>query len=391
MTGAGKPRGMTSRGAVARAADARALRRARIATTVVFAVTGFVFASWAARIPAVQDRLGLPAGALGVAFLALNAGAVAGLPGGGALVARLGSRRGLRAGFALYPPALVSAAVAPSLVALCAGLVVMAAANSAIDVAMNTQGGELERRYGRPVMSGLHAGHSLGVLAGGVAGAAAAAAGIGALAHFTAAAAPAMAAAFCATRALLDEPRAAGAVLAIPRGRLLALGLVAFCAFLTDGAANDWSAVHLRHAHGASPGTAALAFVAFTLALSAGRVAGDRVVARAGRARAVRGGAALALGGLGLALAAPGTGSALGGWALLGAGVAVMAPTVLGAAASADSPAAAIAAVTTVGYLGSFSGPPLIGGIAELTSLSAALALVAVAALGAGALARRAL
>src|SRR5690349_24443629 len=154
------------------------LRRARVATTAVFAVTGFVFASWAARIPAVQDRLGLSPGELGVAFLALNAGAVAGLPGGGALVARVGSRRCLRAGFALYPPALVSAALAPGLAALAAGLLVMAGANSAIDVAMNTQGGELERRYARPVMSGLHAGHSLGVLAGGVAGAAAAGAGI---------------------------------------------------------------------------------------------------------------------------------------------------------------------------------------------------------------------
>src|SRR3954454_12720740 len=103
MAGGGKPRRM------------RELSRARVATTAVFAVTGFVFASWAARIPAVQDRLELSPGSLGIAFLALNAGAVLGPPGGGALVAAAGSRRSLRAGFAVYPPALVSAAVAPSL------------------------------------------------------------------------------------------------------------------------------------------------------------------------------------------------------------------------------------------------------------------------------------
>src|SRR4051794_29581045 len=101
MAGGGKPRRM------------RELSRARLATTAVFAVTGFVFASWAARIPAVQDRLGLSPGELGVAFLALNAGAVAGLPGGGVLVARIGSRRSLRAGFALYPPALGYSAGGP--------------------------------------------------------------------------------------------------------------------------------------------------------------------------------------------------------------------------------------------------------------------------------------
>jgi predicted MFS family arabinose efflux permease len=376
---------------VERGPGPRAVRRARIATSAVFAVTGFVFATWAARIPAVQDRLGLSEGALGVAFLALNAGAVVGLPGGGALVSRLGSARSLRAGFALYPPALVNAALAPGLGTLVAALLVMAAANSVIDVAMNTQGAELERRYGRPVMSGLHAGHSLGVLGGGIAGAAAAAAGLATSVHFAAAAAIAMAAGQAATHALLDEPRAGGPRLALPRGRLLTLGLVAFCAFLTEGAANDWSAVHLRRAHGAGPGTAALAFVAFTLALSLGRLAGDRIAGR-GRVRAVRGGAAVAVAGVAVALAAPDAAIALAGWSLLGAGVAVMAPTVLGAAATTGASApAAIAAVTTVGYLGAFSGPPVIGGLAELVGLTGALTLVGVAALGAGVLARRAL
>jgi hypothetical protein len=53
---------------------------------------------------------------------------------------------------------------------------------------------------------------------------------------------------------------------------------------------------------------------------------------------------------------------------------------VLGAAPAAGggSPAAAIAAVTTVGYLGSFTGPPLVGALAEAGSLSAALGLLMV-------------
>ena len=47
----------------------------------------------------------------------------------------------------------------------------MAAANSVVDVAMNAQGIEIERRYERPVLSGLHAGHSFGMVAGGLVGA----------------------------------------------------------------------------------------------------------------------------------------------------------------------------------------------------------------------------
>jgi hypothetical protein len=63
---------------------------------VVFFVTGFVVAAWATRIPAVQERLGLSPASFALAVLGLEGGALAGLPAGGALVARLGSRPCLR-------------------------------------------------------------------------------------------------------------------------------------------------------------------------------------------------------------------------------------------------------------------------------------------------------
>jgi MFS family permease len=132
-------------------------RRARVAITVVFFVTGFVVAAWATRIPEVQQRLALSPGTFAIAVLGLEGGAIVGLPAGGALVAQLGGRASLRLGFALYPTALVAVALAPSLGWLVAALAVMAAANSVIDVAMNVQGVELQRRYRRSLLSGLHA------------------------------------------------------------------------------------------------------------------------------------------------------------------------------------------------------------------------------------------
>jgi hypothetical protein len=63
---------------------------------------------------------------------------------------------------------------------------------------------------------------------------------------------------------------------------------------------------------------------------------------------------------------------------VFGLGLAALAPTVLGAAPAAGHapPAIAIAAVTSVGYLGSFTGPPLIGALAEAGGLTAALGLL---------------
>ena len=356
-------------------------RKARAATTLVFFMTGFVYAAWATRIPAIKADLDLSAGALGVAILGLEAGAIAGLPAGGALAARAGSRTALRIGYALYPAALVGVALAPSLPALAASLAAMAAASSVVDVAMNAQGMELERRYRRPVLSGLHAGHPFGLVAGGLAGSAAAVAGVAVSAHLAVVAAVGLAGGVGATFWLIEEsaePR--GRAFSRPSGRLRGLGLIAFCAFLLDGAAYNWSAVHLSSEHGAGAGLAAGAFTLFALALAVGRMFGDRMVARLGRVRVVQACGAVAAAASGLALAAPAAEVSLAGWTLFGLGLAALAPTVLGAAPAAGhgSPAAAIAAVTTVGYLGSFSGPPLVGALADAGSLTAALGLLVV-------------
>jgi MFS family permease len=138
---------------------------------------------------------------------------------------------------------------------------------------------------------------------------------------------------------------------------------------------------------------AAAGFSAFTAALALGRLAGDRLVARFGRLRVVQASGLVAAAGGVTVAAAPTATLALAGWAVLGAGLAAVAPAILGAVpAVATGPLpVAIAAVTTLGYLGSFTGPPLVGVLAEATGLSAALWLLVAAALVPVALAGRAL
>ncbi len=247
---------------------------------------------------------------------------------------------------------------------------------------MNAQGAELERRAQRPLLSGMHAGHSFGMLAGGLAGTAAVAAGLSVGAHFAAVAVGGAALGLAATVALLDEPRRDAPVLARPGREVAWLGAVGFCAFLVEGAANDWSAVHLRAAQDASPALAAAGFSVFALGLALARLGGDRLVMAVGRACALRCAGLVAAVGAVAAIAPADPVVALAGWALLGAGVAVVAPTILGAAGEdAPSPAVAIAGISTVAYLGGFSGPPLIGALAAGAGLTAALGVLPLAAL----------
>jgi hypothetical protein len=61
------------------------LGRLRIALCAVFAAHGFMFASWAVRVPAIKEQTGASSAALGLALLGLSAGAVATMLLAGAL------------------------------------------------------------------------------------------------------------------------------------------------------------------------------------------------------------------------------------------------------------------------------------------------------------------
>jgi predicted MFS family arabinose efflux permease len=388
--------------------DHAALRAARAATALTFLLTGAVFATWAARLPALAERLALSPGGASVVLVGVEAGALGGLAVSGRLVNALGSARSLRVGFAAYPAALVAVALAPSLGWLVAAMAVLGTANSAIDVAMNVQGVELERRHTRPLLSGLHSAHSFGVVAGGVGATLCAARGVPLAAHFAAMAAVAVVGSQLSMGALLSErdgadPDAPGGREPRPgandddarraRRRLVAIGLLASGAFFVEGAASDWSAIELRAVHGAGPGLASAAFTTFSLALALGRLGADRLVARHGRARFTRAAASVAAIGAATVVVSGSAGVALIGWAVVGAGVAGIAPTLLGAApgASAAPAPVAIATVSAIGYGGSFAGPPLIGALASLTSLPAALGVLVLGAVAIALFARRTL
>jgi MFS family permease len=368
--------------------------RAQAATAVLFALTGLVASTWAVRIPAVQERLDLSPARLGLALLALEAGAVAGLPLGGVLVARSGSVACVRVAVVLFPAALVAIALAPGLAALALFAALNGAANSVLDVALNGQGVELERRAGRPLLGGLHAGHGAGLLAGALVALGAAAAGVAVLAHVAAVAAASALVGLLASRSLVDDGWApAREALVRPGSRLLLLGVVAIAAFAIEGIASSWAAVHLRSDHGAGPALATAGYTAFVAALAAGRLGADRLLARHGSSRVVAAGGLLAAAGSALVVLAPGVLPAMAGWLVVGLAVAPLAPALLGAAPGlGDRPAAAaLAAVSTVGYLGGLAGPPAVGLLAGPLSLSGALALLVLASLAVAALARPAL
>ncbi|BBH69029.1 MFS transporter [Actinoplanes sp. OR16] len=349
---------------------------ARIAVTATFAANGVLFGTWAPRIPAVQEALGLDDARLGLALFAPALGSVGSMLMTGLLVRRFGAGRVTGGALTAFSLSLPLIGLAPALPWLFAALLVWGAAMGALDVAMNAAGLGVQRSYGRPILSGMHAALSAGGLAGAVAGSLAAGAGVPVRAHLIVAGLLGLAVAVAIRRTPIPEPVGAKPTKGVNR-KPWTLGGLAFAGLLAEGAAADWSAVHLT-ALGAGPGLAGAGFVAFSITMTAGRLVGDRVVATAGSVRTVRIAAATASVALAAALLIGTTWSAIAGFAVLGAGLATLVPVIFTAAAQrSDAPATAVAAVSTCGYLGFIAGPPLIGALAGLIGLGGALWLVA--------------
>lgn len=358
-----------------------AVRKARRAVGLVFFVNGAIFATWAARIPAVAGDLDLGPGALGFALLCQAAGAPLAMPLCGILVSRFGSRPVARAMLLAACFALPLPAIAPGLFTLAVALALLGGSVGALVVAQNAQGVAIEKTSGRPTLNGLHGLLSFGWLAGSLAGAGAAGVGLPPPTHFASVGALLLVMGLLATRYLLADGEhrdASGPMFARPSADLSALAVISFCCLLAEGSALDWSAVYLRNVVGAGEGLAALGPAVFSAFMTASRLLGDRLVMRWGPLALVRATASLATLGVLIIMVVSKPWAAVAGFGLLGAGLSVVFPILLGTSGGdqEDPPGPRIAAVATAGYVGLLAGPALIGVIAELTSLRYALSLV---------------
>ena len=361
----------------------------RVAVSTFFVLTGFLSASWIARIHAAASALDLTTASLGTLLLFIGIGSILAFQIVGRLIERFGSAR-VATGFGLvYAIALSGLALAPVPMALGAALFLYGFAFGATDVAMNAQGVEVEKRLHKTIMGSLHGFFSLGALAGAAISAGIASLGIGLVPHFLAFSLLGLLAVGWATLGQIPDapPEAVDAALATKKGprfalppkSLRVLGIIAFCGALGEGAMADWSALFIHNELGGSEGVAAFGFAAFSTTMLIGRFAGDRVIGRFGRVPVMRVAGIVATIGMTAALL-PGTvTAAIAGFAVMGLGLSVVIPIAYSAAGSTPGipSGRAVAAVATIGYAGFLAGPPVLGWIAKLTSLQTALLLIA--------------
>jgi fucose permease len=358
------------------------LRRAHVALALTFVAFGVVDGTWAARLPALKQRLGLDSGELGLVVFALSGSATLVLPLAGWLAGRFGTRGPAGFGLLTAAGALAAAAFVPGEATLAAAAGVLGAGFGIVDVTANAHGVGLERRLGRHVLSALHGMWSVGLLAGSGIAAAAAAAAVGVRGHFPAVAAGiAVVTVVIVPRLLTRAEDDVAARFGLPRREVALPALLMFCSMFVESSTMSWSAVFLAGPAHARAAVAAAGVAAFSVAMAFSRFVGDGLLARWGVAGLARRGGVLTCAGVALALAARTPAAGLIGFALDGVGCAVLVPAVFRVAgtSSQTSAAAGIAAVATAGYTGAVVNGPAIGFLARGVGLTGALGLVGAA------------
>ena len=353
----------------------RQARQARWAVAAMFLANGFVMGAWAPQIPLLMPRHGVTESVLGLLILVLGLGAVSAMLFAGRLISHYGGRRILSLFSLALIPVLPMVVFSPNLWVLALFMAFFGAMAGSMDVAMNAQAVEIERRLDRAIMSSSHGFWSLGGFIGESAGSWVIAQWGSEVQSIATAVVVAGVVLAAMPFLLADAPGPAVAeASAVPKTRLFPkdlhvwlLGFLALFAMVPEGAVLDWAAIYLQKELGADVFVSGLGFAFFAGAMAVMRFAGDSVRNRFGAVRTLRLSGFLGAAGLMGGALAPQDWVAIVSFTIAGLGVANMVPILFSAAGNHPHlpPANAISIVTMVGYCGILIAPSTIGFLAE--------------------------
>jgi len=360
---------------------------AKRAVSVVFILQGLGFASWASRIPQVQEQLDLSPAQLGFVLLSIAVGCLIALPTAGLVVHRFGAATTTAVTVTIFSGGLALAAIGTNIgvPVVVIGLVLMGIGTGAGDVAMNVEGAAVEQALGRSVMPRFHAGFSIGTVIGALLGIIANIFDLSVAVHLTIIAAIILIVSLVAIRFYLpagaeehDKGERGHPMAAWKEPRTLLIGVFLFALAFSEGTGNEWVGVASVDSFAASAALASATYFVFVVAMTTVRWFGAGILDRFGRVRTMRVSILVSILGVLLVVFAPALWVVMVGcvfWALdTGLGFPV------GMSSAADDPAKAagrVSAVASIGYLAFLSGPAVVGIIAEHTGVQRSLSITA--------------
>ncbi|WKK83867.2 MFS transporter [Marivirga arenosa] len=360
--------------------------RSRLAISTIFFCYGLTFASWAARIPTIQENFNLSEAQLGTLLLMLPIGSFISLPIAGALVAKWNSFIVTRFAIILYLLSLVIISFIDNIYMLGILLFFFGGMGNMVNIAINTQAVNLEKEYNRNIMASFHGMWSLAGFFGAIIGAYMIGADILLQYHYIIIFSTSVIAAIISFKYLLnadadqdtDKP-----IFAIPDKSLLLLGFIAFSSMMCEGTMFDWSGIYYKDIVKAPNEILGLAYTFFMVSMAGVRFIADYFTSKVGVKKVIFISGILNFSGMLLLVLIPGKIISLVAFFIVGAGVSSVIPLSFSLAGKTKkmNSGVALAAVSTMGFFGFLIGPPLIGYLASWLNLRASFSFIALMAL----------
>lgn len=368
-------------------------RTLRAALFGLFVVIGVATSTWVTRTPALRDALQASTEQMGMILFGFSLGSMAGILSSNWLVDRLHARRAMVAGMAANLTGLALLAVGggmASVTVVVLGFMLFGVGMGWADIAVNVEGGAIEKLQQRPLMTTLHGCFSLGAMLGAMLGTLMAWLQVPVMHHLLGV----VVVGGVLTAPLVRRVENLSAVKAAVGGdgdagdtghggfvlnafkdpRVLLIGLFALGLALTEGAAHDWLPLLMVDGYQFSNAQGTLIYMLFTLGVTVARLGGQWLLQRFTRLALMRASAVLA--GSGLLVVVFAQSPVLGAIAVVlwGLGAALGFPLALSAAAEGQGNSAQrVGAVASLGYVAILVGPPALGFVGEVWGLRLAM------------------
>ncbi|PFH88443.1 MFS transporter [Bacillus sp. AFS088145] len=376
--------------------NSRQIKLWRVAIYFIFALTGFAFASWVSRTPAIRDALGSTTAEMGVIIFGLSVGSIIGLTSASMLIAQRGGRFVMVFGLSVVSIGLLIVGISGSWltnnIMVFLGLVIFGFGQGICDVAMNVEGTAVEKAAKKSLLTGFHATFSLGTLLGALVGSTMTKSGISVPIHLSLTSLVIVVTVLYLYRFIPANSgkEFAGDAVKVNRTkeymsvwkerRTVMIGIIVLGMAFVEGSANDWLPLIMVDGYNVTPAMGSIAYGIFVGSMTFGRAIGDKILDRFGRVIILRASAILAVVGLIIVIMSHSFEVATIGIVFWGLGAAFGFP--VGLFAAGDDPhrvAARVSAVSTAGYLAFLVGPPFLGIIGEHIGLLRALIFVLIA------------
>jgi MFS family permease len=359
------------------------LKRLRRANAVYFFISGFGYSSWTSRIPGIKESLKLNDAHFGTLLFMMPLGLIITMPFTGKLLDHYKSRSIMLIGALMYNLVLGLLGFSRYTWVLGIFLFFFGSSRNLMNLSINAQSIGVQALYSRSIISSFHAVWSMAGFAGAAFGYLMVTLNIVPAWHLLGVSLILSALTLYYYRDALDQQpdhKHKRSIFRLPPKGMLIFSLICFTTMACENTMYDWSGIYIRQVLHGTKAIATIAFVVYMVAMTTGRMIGDRMADRYGIPKVLAACGILITAGFGITVLSPFIFLTLFGYLLTGFGVSCVVPFVFSLAGRMpmSNPGAALASVSSLGYLGFLLVPPMIGYVSEATSLRVSFAIIAV-------------